>query len=1112
MEAAQFEQLMLGVLSVDEATRKHSEEVLLELLRTSPDAFCVGSVRTMRHSASVEARQMAAVLFRRYAFHSTDETVSFFLKCSPETQAGCKKELVDALVDDGPADLRHKVCDAVAAVAKQLYTLKLKDPARLHDQSHVWPELFNRLWECAQSSVAHHLECALRVFATVPSVFGGDLPRYRQQTLDLLRHALHHQSMDVRVSASQAYTTFIIMLDKQLRQPFAELLPLIIESTRNALVTGDETSALSLFESLADIAQHRAAFMRNHLQPLIDLCVMTAQNAQLEDSTRNMAGEVLVILTEEIPVIIKKHHPDLCQKFVPVCFAMMCEVEDEEGWSQMDAPINFDDDDTPAAYGEQAVDRMACALSGTGVAPIIFTAIPHMLVRPDWQARHAALMVISCCAEGCRKKMQPHLGDLVNLILPLASDPHPRVRFALCNALGQLASDFAPRENKQTAVCFQSQFHHVVVPAILHMMEDGAHPRVQAHASSALVNFMDGCSKTALTPHLDNILSHLSVLLSSPAVIVQEAAITSISSCADAAEDLFCKYYQSFMPQMKMILQHATEDRYRMMRGKTMECASFLGLAVGKEMFFNDAREIMLAMSAVQQSTQEVADDPQTGYMLASCARICQVLGEDFMPFTEIVLPPLLKSMELEPELKPLDPGMTEEDLENSEEYQFIAIDDQRIGIKTSSLEEKKTACEMLCIYARELGPGFAVYVDKIWPVSVKLLTFYIDEGVRMYSAMVLPHLLEAVKSNPAYGSAVALQLWQGVFPTVIDVCAKEFDMEALSIFLSSLKELCEVVGVEGLPQPYLSEITRILNELLVEYIERSDMRKENHAQDEEHQGEDEYAMTEDDEIEVMVLRELSDCSHALFDQLGEDYLPYFDNLAPLWAQILAPPHPWWELQWALCAFDDVIEACGPKSFEYSKFFLPHMLSYINHHTADVCQAAAYGVGVMSVCGGPEYVPVLKDALPRLLALINDPQARTAGNVAATENAISAVVKIVREPRNGISVDEFAPTFLSWLPTTEDVEEAEHIYGFLVDLMSNNNPVIVNSLENFTKSIAVLCDACATALVPVDSTCGKRITGLIKDVSRNMPPDQMQTVLSHLSQEQQQKFVTIANS
>jgi hypothetical protein len=47
-----------------------------------------------------------------------------------------------------------------------------------------------------------------------------------------------------------------------------------------------------------------------------------------------------------------------------------------------------------------------------------------------------------------------------------------------------------------------------------------------------------------------------------------------------------------------------------------------------------------------------------------------------------------------------------------------IPLGDKRIHIRTSVLEEKATACNMLCCYADELKEGFAPWVEQVRPHS----------------------------------------------------------------------------------------------------------------------------------------------------------------------------------------------------------------------------------------------------------------------------------------------------------------------------------------------------------------------------------------------------------
>ena len=116
----------------------------------------------------------------------------------------------------------------------------------------------------------------------------------------------------------------------------------------------------------------------------------------------------------------------------------------------------------------------------------------------NWTHRQAALLAVSAMAEGCNREMAVLLPSIVRCgaahaparrvrsrrsprpparihaapalapsrIVQFANDPHPRVRYALCNCIGQLCYDFvvrrraAPRDHAEPAltrggtVCF----------------------------------------------------------------------------------------------------------------------------------------------------------------------------------------------------------------------------------------------------------------------------------------------------------------------------------------------------------------------------------------------------------------------------------------------------------------------------------------------------------------------------------------------------------------------------------------------------------------------------------------------------------------------------------
>jgi len=115
------------------------------------------------------------------------------------------------------------------------------------------------------------------------------------------------------------------------------------------------------------------------------------------------------------------------------------------------------------------------------------------------------------------------------------------------------------------------------------------------------------------------------VLLQNGKQMVQEGALTALASVADSSQvpvktnyrsdcsfyivfiltsfscDIFVqehfqKYYDAVMPYLKAILMNATDKSKRMLRAKSMECISLVGMAVGKEKFRNDAKQVMFCL------------------------------------------------------------------------------------------------------------------------------------------------------------------------------------------------------------------------------------------------------------------------------------------------------------------------------------------------------------------------------------------------------------------------------------------------------------------------------------------------------------------------------------
>lgn len=63
------------------------------------------------------------------------------------------------------------------------------------------------------------------------------------------------------------------------------------------------------------------------------------------------------------------------------------------------------------------------------------------------------------------------------------------------------------------------------------------------------------------------------------------------------------------MPSLKHIVENAVQKELRLLRGKTIECISLIGLAVGKEKFMQDASDVMQLLLKTQTDFNDMEDD-----------------------------------------------------------------------------------------------------------------------------------------------------------------------------------------------------------------------------------------------------------------------------------------------------------------------------------------------------------------------------------------------------------------------------------------------------------------------------------------------------------------------
>ncbi|ESO05871.1 hypothetical protein HELRODRAFT_188208 [Helobdella robusta] len=1070
---AQFGSLIESLLSSDNTIRSTAEDSYESMNAVVKIPGLIQLI--IETSVPLEVRGLATVLLRRLYVSNFDD---FWPQLPQESQNQLKLQMINCVQQEKNGPIKKKVCEGVAELARNL----------LDDGVNKWPEFIKFLFECAHSSDADARECALIIFSSVPGIFGNDQNQY----------------LDIRSQATKATASFLTAneTDNNLLNHFKELLPYMLQCIAESIEKLEDDS---LLKCLIDISEYVPKYFKFQLDMYFNLIIKVLSDDKIEENWKHLALESVVLFAENASAIMRKHS-EIITTLVRLVLMMMVDLDDDDDWAIADEIEESDNESNPVV-GESALDRLCCGLGGKTMLPHIISIIPVMLQNADWKQRHAGLMAISACGEGCHAQMTQVLPSIVEAILPFFQDQHPRVRYAACNAIGQMSTDFAP--------ALQKKFADKIVPGLLRVMEENfLFPRVQAHSGAALVNFSEDCPKHILTIFLEPIMNQLECVLTTKFnelvekgnKLVLEQVVTTLASVADTAQEKFEVYYPKFMPCLKYIFQNATSQELRNLRGKTIECISLIGLAVGKEKFMQDCSEMMELLLKTHVDWQDLPDDdPQISYLISAWARICKIMGRDFEPYLPLVMEPVLKAASFKPEVALLDSDDMKV-LENDNEWQFVTLEDQQsFGIRTAGLEEKATACQMLVCYARELKGGFVEYTEQVVKIMVSHLKFYFHEGVRVAAAECLPPLLECAQIK---GPEYLRNIWQYICPELLKAIESDPELSVKAEHMSSLSQCIELMGVNCLTDELMQKLSVILNDILETHFKRHEEKLKEKQTDEDYDEENE---SEEENDYNLVLSKVSDIIHSLFGTYKELYLPNFQQLLPQFVRLISPDRPWSDRQWGLCIFDDLLEFAGPSSQMFIQYFLESMVKSITDQRPEVRQAAAYGVGVMAKFGGPAFAGTCSEVLPLLTRVIQEATSRSPENVCATENAISAVAKICRYNSSQISnMNEVLSLWLSWLPIWEDEEEAMQVYDYLCELIELNNPVVLGANNcNLPNLLKIFVQSFHLNAVSIRSETGLRIINIIRQLKGNdqifhaclseLTPDQQNTLMLALS-------------
>lgn len=1091
-ELETFEKVVQGTLSSDNNIRTHAE-VLFERSRSQPNTFLRYLIVLMRQSHHLDVREFCAVMLRQTIMKKKE----MWNKCSLQTQQFVIKNLLDDLQQDQSPQIHKKLCNVIG---------------ELGAHGH-WPELVPILLNMCDSSELKYIQSALSIFEVLAEYsVDGLRPHFSKIKNLLCKGLIDPENPSIQLSALKTIVSLLIEMEDSERNHMTNTIPLIFGTVNMAFEKGDNECVQNFAEILIDLALCQTMFLRPHLKNIISLMVRAASEKEVADISRGTCMEFLLTLAENGKGMIRKFN-EFSQSVIPLAFQFMLEIDETKTWNpDNDEQHNFE-------IGLDAIDRLAISLGGNIFLTVANPIIQQFIISPNWINRHAALMSINQMAEGCRKQLDDQMQDIVGLIVPFIgkADEDPRVRWAAIHSITEIAVQFAPY--------FQEQFHSLILPGLISIMNLDNSSILIRHAICCVVDFSDEMDPGTLGPYVDSLMKCFLKLLNVKNTKIQESALTAVASIAGVIGEDFINYYNVCVLWIKNILQTANSKEFRELRGIAMEAIGIIAKAVGKEKFGPDAPQFMRMLISDQRSGF-ASDDPQYACLIQAQARICECLKEDFVPYLDAVIPPLFKSASREnvASIEDVDEKNAVEELEG---YETVTVSIRSVGSKkltlnTSFLEEKILACNLLYQYATVLKEYFFPYVDQCSRILVPLLSYQFNETIRVSSVAALPALVESVSvflKKKGHNQQPVGQLFNFMFSPYCHAIAEEFKMDSLQNILDSFSNSMLVMYSADLVMS--KEQIETVNGLLEEIIGASNLRREEREQkrhSDDCDEEESFLLDEENEAEDELLTYVHSCIAAMVKINKDGYMPSFISklFKFFWPLILDPTKSSiGQIQAGLCVIDDIIQYGGHTAKQYVKEFYPIVTKYCLHSEVDVRHAAVFGIGSCAIATGLEFKPVRNEALDVLLQVIMDSESRNEDNAPATDNAISSVGKIFRHCYEEEPIlfkgTNFITLWLAWLPITTDEEEADVVHQNLLYLLkTRSSSVLGENNEYLPKVLSILSEVLTHRRGLTDET-KMDIISFIKQLATSLAKNQFRCLLQTepITNEQRIKIMEI---
>ncbi|KAK7272808.1 hypothetical protein RIF29_13848 [Crotalaria pallida] len=739
---------------------------------------------------------------------------------------------------------------------------------------------------------------------------------------------------------------------------------------------------------------------------MVHSMIRIAEEENFGEELRCAAIQLLKDLDENNIAVINKLSDMDAKRILKVSMDMLSCIEDHPHWFEINEKESISAGLSPSfKLGKFLLNWLSIKSNGGLVVPMAIEFLKTTYAASeDWRKRHARMIAIGDFLDGQQNDVVKCFVELEKLVSESLNDGHHRVLWAAMNAV-QCLSKIIPEEKYHYHMKFFSKLFLVV--------RSNCCPQVQIKAVQAIHSLMKICCLDKMVSFGEEIVIAMLELLKNDKKEIQEEAVQTLKSIAALIPTHFFKYYDMTMESLKAILFHDYSKPKLLLRAKSLEFMSSILLRYEFAHFTGDDVVQFVSSLILLEKQLSSTDYLVRNHMFKALDQFCRFLGVDAIRYIHNFMPMLLRSAELDIELK--DNMLTDD--------------------SCSAESVRVQALNILSYCAVRSWKLFSPHIGRASKIFVNCLACSII-GVRKASV-------------PGDQRDLPVILVQ----SLVEALHKETDdtvsMSMLKTLPTCIQQISGSVFTNELIKKIADEINRILSTWCHKFIERDSTQEAGNPRTSEGGRGD----LPDEEIiqgaKVLIT--------ATVEILKGRLLPHIDDILSNVAKLWGPDVPDRVKPIAVSIFN-VVGLHFPDKLQRFYPTYTYELFKASDKSLHALQETARGIGMCAMSEASNFQTIVNAAISKLYSLIEHGRSiegeESGDGKLLSDMAVSALGNICEFQREHIDGPEVIQNWLNFLPIKNDAEEARKVHAQLSKL--EDADVLGPNQGNLPKIISIL--------------------------------------------------------